>query len=340
MANTTANPRLKQALIAALAPQGAFAQSFAFELQAALPLLTPDAARASAADMLARRQASLKAEPPDAPLEKPKPGLVEGKMEELVESFVQPRKGSTPNKADALIHIFTNIDAQRALHIALANYVYAPNGRLEKSLAENIKREDPALSDAEAKQAATDYIATRRARAHGVVEALRPGGPVEQQAISLAEKLRREGERPAAMQAAAPTLLTAAYAGTPRPAAKMKYSPPPVVDYVKERKKAVTITAFATAAVLGGLLLASAIPATLTAAAWVGLTAAAGIGLYTSVHKERREKPHHGAGARVHSAAAREKQPLIEKTVSPAETRDGWVERTAAPERQQEAIGR
>lgn len=335
MANTTANPRLKQALIAALAPQGAFAQSFAFELQAALPLLTPDAARASAADMLARRQASLKADP-DAPLEKPKPGLVEGKMEELVESFVQPRKGSTPNKADALIHIFTNIDAQRALHIALANYVYAPGGRLEKSLAENIKRADPTLSDAEAKQTAADYIAVRRARAHGVVEALRPGGPVEQQAITLAEKLRREGERPAIMQAPAVT----SYTGTSRPAARVKYSPPPAIDYVKERKKAVTITAFATAAVLGGLLLASAIPATLTAAAWVGLTAAAGIGLYTSAHKERREKSHHGSSARTHSAAARHTQPIVERAESTAQTRDGWVERTTAPERQQEAIGR
>lgn len=185
---------LKQAFVLALDPHGPVAEAFAHELRAAQPDFSEAATHESASDTLARRRAEQRIA---ATLDKPGKypgGLPEGKIEELIEWLAQPRMGADSGSADALIHIHKNLRAQHDLHAALANRVFRAGGTFEEAVKSALLHAAPELSEPLTKNAAADFVTVRRERAQGVADALRPGGEVEQKAIALATRLRRQSD--------------------------------------------------------------------------------------------------------------------------------------------------
>lgn len=184
-------PQLRQAFVTALDPGGPLTGVFAGELRAALPWLSAEAARQSAADVLARRQAE-QAAGADAWNGWNAPGLPPKKIRELVQSLAQPRRDDSGSPAaEALIHIHANLHAQRQLHAALAEKVFCAGGGYERMLAAALT--DAGIPAPEAAGAAEDFVRVRRDRARAVTEALAPGGAVEREAVEMAARLRRGG---------------------------------------------------------------------------------------------------------------------------------------------------
>lgn len=194
MTNPPADVRLRRAFFDSFDPQGKVAAVFAAELQEALPWMTGKAAEESVSDILARRRAEQQMISGATPVKLDEHGLPEGKEQELVESLAQPRQGESSGSADALVHIYANIRAQRELHAALASHVFRPGGAFEQTLAAALKGAAPDLSESEIAGSSADFVRLRRERAQGIADALRPGGTVEQQAVKLATRLRRESD--------------------------------------------------------------------------------------------------------------------------------------------------
>ncbi len=188
---------LQQALVSALDPAGSVAHVFEHELCQTLPWLPPEAARQSVADMFSRRQAE---HIRNAFLERPDQhtgSISPEKHNKLVQWLAQPHAATltSPASADALIHIYQNIQAQRELHQGLAQ-IFQENGSFEQALASAIYHADASLLPEVTAQVAKDFTSVRRLKAQGVVEALAPQGEVERQAIALATTLRRAGDHP------------------------------------------------------------------------------------------------------------------------------------------------
>lgn len=192
----TQNSATSAQLHHAIRPDGPVAHAFANELVKALPWMSPQAAKQSVTDTLLRRRSDMETLPtvPEiAHSALDEHGLPEGKLEALVSMFAQP--DPQKNEADALIHIHANLEAQRQLHEALASHVFNRGGAFERALMQELQTGESALTPGDAWHIASHFVDTRRERALSVVQALKPNGPVEQKATSLAYELRRAKER-------------------------------------------------------------------------------------------------------------------------------------------------
>lgn len=193
MTSSPAETRLTQALPNVIVPGGVVAGVFAQELQAALPWFTLEAAAGSVNDILARRHTEqVKPGGPTTP-ELDGLGLPKGRFQDLVESFVQPHAGK-PTESESLIHIYANLRAQRDLHVALTEHVFLPGGRFEQAIAQELAKQVPDAPAEAVQKIAAAFVSVRRDRSQSVTVAMAEGGPVEQQAIETAYRLRRAGD--------------------------------------------------------------------------------------------------------------------------------------------------
>lgn len=193
---TVAPERLRATLLKALAADGPIAAVLHDELQEALPWMREDALNHATADMLATRRAETQTPSSEYDYNETHRTLTPAQLQELVESMTQPRGSVEPDSADAIIHIYANLRAQHALHERLAYQVFRPIGKIEQALKQFLQKELPELSAEEAAKLAADFTTHHRAHLESETNALKKNGPAEQQAIALAERLRRRIGQP------------------------------------------------------------------------------------------------------------------------------------------------